>query len=178
MRGCIGINITGQPKKGTYGMDNGLNGNGNNSQHFVISYELLCLLRWLLENDMDKLKKLVSKALSSGLADDIKQFEQIGDVSADPELVEEVQHSIIEFFGMLEILLLETMKEQAVARAIEKKLMTTVDHIDSTLCDDDTVRTSIEKATAKSEMHPKENAQDLLFKELLKRWKPTKNMMN
>ncbi|GMU19642.1 MAG: hypothetical protein AMXMBFR12_08340 [Candidatus Babeliales bacterium] len=89
-----------------------------------------------------------------------------------------MQHSIIEFFGMLEIILLETMKEQAVQRAVEKNLMTTVDHIDATLCDDDTLRTSIEKATAKSELHPSENAQDLLFKELLKRWKPTKNMMN
>lgn len=159
-------------------MDNRFNGNDNNSQHFVISYELLCLLRWLLEYDSDKLKKLVAKALSSGLREDIKQFEQLGDVNADPELVEEVQHSIIEFFGMLEILLLETMKEQSVARAIEKKLMTTMDQIDSTLCDGDTLRTSLEKATAQSELQPKANAQDLLYKELLKRWKPTKNMMN
>ncbi len=157
-------------------MNNGFN--GNNSQHFVISYELLCLLRWLIENDADKLKKLVSKALNSGLMADIKQFEQLGDVNADPELVDEVQHSIIEFFGMLEILLLESIKEQGVQRAIEKKLMTTVDQIDSNLCDDDTLRTSVEKATAKSEQHPKENAQDLLYKELLRRWKPTKNMMN
>lgn len=176
MRECIGITLP-ETKKGTYGMDNRFNGNGNNS-HFVISYELLCLLRWLLEHDMDKLKKLASKALNSGLKEDIKQFEQIGDVNADPELVEEVQHSIIEFFGMLEIILLETMKEQSVQRAIEKKLMTTVDHIDATLCNDDILRTSIEKATAKSEQRPKENAQDLLYKELLKRWKPTKNMMN
>ncbi len=157
-------------------MNNGFN--GNNSQHFVISYELLCLLRWLIENDADKLKKLVSKALNSGLIQDIKQFEQLGDMNADPDLVEEVQHSIIEFFGMLEILLLESIKEQGVQRAIEKKLMTTVDQIDATLCDDDTLRTSVEKATAKSEQHPKENAQDLLYKELLRRWKPTKNMMN
>ena len=56
--------------------------------------------------------------------------------------------------------------------------MPTIDHIDSTICDDATVRSSVEKATAKSEQHPKANAQELLFKELLKRWKPSKNMMN
>lgn len=152
--------------------------NNHNPNQFVISYELLCLLRWLLEHDVERIKKLVAKALASGLRDDIRQFEQLGDVSADPAIIEEVQYSIIEFFSMLEMLLLEVMREQAVQRATEKNLMTTVDHIDSTLCDDATVRSSVEKATAKSEMHPKENAQDLLFKELLKRWKPTKSMMN
>jgi hypothetical protein len=154
------------------------NGNNNNAQQFVISYELLCLLRWLIENDVEKIRKMVSKALASGLKDDIKQFERLGDVNADPVMIEEIQHSIIEFFHMLEILLLESIKEQAVQRAVEKNLMETVDHIDSTICDDATVRSSVEKATAKSELQPKANAQDLLFKELLKRWKPSKNMMN
>lgn len=159
-------------------MNNDSFNNQNNAHQFVISYELLCLLRWLLENDVDKLKKMVSKALATGLREDIRQFEQLGDVNADPAMVEEVQHSIVEFFSMLETLLLESMKEQAVQRAAEKKLMEKIDHIDSTICDDATVRSSIEKATAKSDLHPKENAHDLLYKELLKRWKPTKNMMN
>ena len=121
---------------------------------------------------------MVSKALASGLKEDIKQFEQLGDVNADPEMIEEIQHSIIEFFSMLETLLIESIKEQAAQRAVEKNLMPTVDHIDSKVCDDATVRSSLEKATAKSEMYPQANAQELLFKELLKRWKPTKNMMN
>lgn len=153
--------------------------NGNNqAQQFVISYELLCLLRWLVDNDSDKLKKTIIKALANGLMEDIRQFEHLGDVNANPEMIEEVQHSIIEFFAMLETLLLEAIKEQTVQKAVEKKLMPTIDQIDSALCNDDVVRSSIEKATAKSEMQPKENVQDLLFKELLKRWKPSKNMMN
>lgn len=159
-------------------MNNDSFNNNQNPQQFVISYELLCLLRWLLEHDVDKLKKLVSKALVSGLKNDIKQFEQMGDVSASPELVEEIQHSIIEFFCILETLLLESIKEQAAQRAVEKNLMPTIDHIDSTVCDDEVVRSSMEKATAKSELHPNQNAQSILYKELLKRWKPTKNMMN
>lgn len=154
------------------------NNNNNHAQQFVISYELLCLLRWLLEHDVEKLKKMVFKALATGLKDDIKLFEQLGDVNADPAMIEEVQHSIIEFFSMLETLLLESIKEQAVQKAVEKKLMPTIDHIDSTICNDDIVRSSVEKATEKSELYPKENAQDLLYKELLKRWKPSKNMMN
>lgn len=166
-----------KPRKGTCGMNND-SFNNNSAQQFVISYELLCLLRWLLENDVEKLKKMVSKALATGLKEDIKYFEQLGDVSADPVMVEEVQHSIIEFFSMLEMLLAESIKEQAVQRAVEKNLMPTIDHIDSTICDDATVRSSVEKTVAKSEQHPRENAQNMLYKELLKRWKPSKNTMN
>ena len=82
-------------------MNNDSFNNQNNAHQFVISYELLCLLRWLLENDVEKLKKMVSKALATGLREDIRQFEQLGDVNADPAMVEEVQHSIVEFFSML-----------------------------------------------------------------------------
>jgi hypothetical protein len=66
-----------------------------------------------------------------------------------------------------------------VQKAVEKNLMPAIDHIDATLCDTDTVRTSIEKATAKIEINSKDNPQEILFRELLKRWKPpAKNLMN
>ncbi len=32
---------------------------------FVLSYELLCLLRWLTEHDAEKLKKIIAKAITS-----------------------------------------------------------------------------------------------------------------
>jgi hypothetical protein len=158
--------------------NNTLTNNHNSAHQLVMSYELLCLLRWLLDHDVEKLKKIVSKALVSGLKHDIKQFEQLGDVNANPLMIEEIQYCIIEFFSMLEIILAQSIKEQAVQRAIEKNLMPTIDHIDSTICDTETVRFSMEKATARSEKSPKENAQTILFKEILRNWKPSKNMMN
>src|SRR3972149_2629664 len=97
---------------------------GENSQ-FVLSYELLCLLRWFVDHDADKLKKLITKAIN----------------------------------------------EQAVKKAVEKNLMPAIDQIDSTICDDATVRFSIEKAATKIDHNPMENPKELLFKELLKRWK-------
>ena len=74
---------------------------------------------------------------------------------------------------MLDALIIETMNEQAVQRAMEKNLLPAIDQIDSNECDNATVRFSIEKATSKYEHNPKENPKELLFKELLKRWKPT-----
>ena len=121
---------------------------------------------------------MVSKALASGLKDDIKQFEQLGDVNADPAMIEEIQHSIVEFFSMLEIFYLNLLKNRPCKEQYEKNLMPTIDHIDSTFCDDATVDQAWKKQRQNPNMHPKENAQDLLFKELLKRWKPSKNMMN
>jgi hypothetical protein len=159
------------------------NDSSNNNNQFVISYELLCLLRWLTEHDAERLKKIISRAVVIGLKDELLKMEHFFDKHKKdmPEAehnLEEIQYSIVEFFGLLEALLIESLNEHAVQQAVEKNLMPAIDHIDATVCDNDTVRTSIEKATSKSEWNSKENAQEILFKELLKRWKPQKNVMN
>lgn len=154
--------------------------NNNEFSHdnaqFVLSYELLALLRWLADHDADKIKKIIAKALASGLKDEVNRAREGRN---EEETLEEIQHGIIDFFGLLEVLLHETINEHAVQKAMQKNLMPSIDQIDSTYCDNATVRTSIEKATAKIEHNPKENPKELLFKELLKRWKPAnKNILN
>ena len=142
---------------------------------FVLSYELICLLQWLMDHDAEKLKKIVTKALSTGLQKELlaaKETEQNGSL-------EEIQESIIDFFGMFEALLSESLNEHAVKKAMEKNLFPTIDQIDSTICDNATVRFSVEKATSNIDSNPEENPKDLLFKELLRRWKPDKkNVLN
>jgi hypothetical protein len=143
---------------------------------FTLSYELLCLLRWLIDHDAEKLKKIIKKAISSDqFSQEIKDLD-----NNDPsEQAEDMQHSIIDFFGMLESLLLESLNEQVEKRAREKNLMPSVEQIDSSICDDATVRFSLEKTTNKIDKNPNINAKEQLFKELLKRWKPhKKNMLN
>jgi hypothetical protein len=142
---------------------------------FVLSYELLCLLRWLTDNNEDKLKKIVKKAINSeGLLKEIKQLD-----NHQPNNAEEVQHSIIDFFGMLESILLETLNEQVDKHAREQNLMPAIDQIDAAVCDDATVRFSLEKTASKIDNNPNINAKEQLFKELLKRWKPhKKNILN
>jgi len=148
---------------------------GDNTQ-FVVSYELLSLLRWLADYDAEKLKKIISKAMASGLKDEVNRVRHS---KSEEQTLEEIQHGIIDFFGLLEALLHETMSEQAVQTAMQKNLMPAIDQIDSAICDNATVRMSIEKATAKIEHNPKENPKELLFKEILKRWKPqNKNILN
>ena len=88
--------------------------------------------------------------------------------------------SMLDFFAMLEELLIESLDEQAVENALEKNLMPAIDQIDSSVCDDATVRFSIEKATSKREKNKSpQHLKETLLKELLKRWKPRKkNILN
>ncbi|MCX5922117.1 MAG: hypothetical protein NTX86_02210 [Candidatus Dependentiae bacterium] len=148
----------------------------NDNTQFVLSYELLSLLRWLAEHDAEKLKKLITKALANGLQEDVNRARKNRD---EEQVLEEIQHGMLDFFNLLEILLAEAMDEQTMHKAMQKNLMPAIDQIDATICDDATVRTSIERATAKIEHNSKENPKDILFKELLKRWKPVnKNAFN
>jgi len=134
----------------------------------VISYELLCLLRWLAENEGTRLKRIINKSLTSGLTKQI-QYGQSDVFDSD-----EAQQSIIDFFYMLEHMMLDSLNEQAVKHVLEKNLIPALDHIDSTVCDDAMIRFSVERASSPNTDNSHENPQELFFKEILKRWKPNK----
>ena len=139
-------------------------------KNLTVSYELLYLLQWLLENEPEKLKKLIKSSLSHGLSEQIKNATQKNEASP-----EEMQFSIIDFLVFLESLLHESLYEERLKKILEKKMMPALDNIDSQECDQATVDFSIEKASSKFETHPNENPQEILFQELLKCWKPTKD---
>ena len=147
-----------------------------NSTQILLSYELLCLLQWLATHKTDKIKKMISKALANGLDHELQKKDTISQFN----LTEDIQDGIVDFFAMLESLLLEASEEHAVNKALENNLMPAIGQIDSSICDDATVRSSIEGATSQMQKTD-ENPKELLLKELLKRWKPTnknKNILN
>lgn len=135
-----------------------------------LSYELLYLLKWLVENETQSLKKIITRAVNNGFTphhiDDEQMF--------TPTQPEVVQHSIVEFLDLLDTLLLDALNEKSVKKALQSNIMPSIDKIDSNICDKDTVQTSLERATAKLERQPEANLKELLYKELLKRWKPQK----
>jgi hypothetical protein len=139
---------------------------------FVLSYELLCLLRWLVDNHPNQLQQLITKALSSGLYAQIqKQIHNRTDhqIEQDNEIT---QHSIVDFFSELENILHEQISRMVQYKAQQQDLLSTIDHIDGEACDQDIVRESIEKVTAHNRTTSPADAKELLYKELLKRWKP------
>ena len=154
--------------------DNNFFSNQEQENQFVISYELICLLRWLAEQERPKLKRIMSKALKAGLGAELKDAEH----QAEQFDLEEAQQGIVEFFWMLEDILAEAINDEAVKHALEKNLIPALEHIDSTVCNDAIVRFSAERASTKNNLSGKETTQELFFKEILRRWKPGKKASN
>lgn len=140
----------------------------NHGDQFVLSYELLQLMEWLVEKDEEGLKNLIKKAISNGLDIRLKK-------EKDNSLVaSQAQDNIVNFLTLLEVMLGECTQEHSVEHIMEKAMIPAIDKVDITACDSSTLKSSIEVATSKTENNPKVNVQDVFFKELLKRWKPSK----
>ncbi len=142
----------------------------NNNNQLTISYELLYLMQWLLENEPARLKKLIVQALQKGLKTEIQDAAKRKEFPNN----EELHYSVVDFLALLEDLLQEAISEQTIKRVSERNLMPALNQIDDAECGSDIVKTSVERASLRLENHPQANAQELLFKELLKSWKPTK----
>lgn len=154
-------------------MNNDLFPRENNAQ-FALSYELLHLLRWLEQNDIERLKKIVSRAVAHGLHDDIQRTRSM----VNQNILEEMHHSIINFFDLLDAVLTDSINEHLEKKARQKNLLPTLDHFDSSLIDHEAVRSSIENTTKTLDLHPHINAKEQLCKELLKNWRPIDTPMN
>jgi primosomal protein N' len=138
------------------------------ADQLVLSYELLQLLEWLIENEAESIKKIIKRALSKGLTKKLKSHDAIN--------TNTIQGNVIDFLELMEILLYEANHEVNVSDVIRKNLMPAIDHIDTSNFNAATVESSAAIASTKKEKNPQEDAQELLFKELLKRWKPKKKL--
>lgn len=144
-----------------------------NANRFVISYELLTLLTWIIEHEDKILARLVKKAFNGGLKHHIKGQP----ATSDAQLAEDAQQTIIDFFGILESHMLDVLDEDTAQHAMEKNLLPAIDQIDTMACDTITMRKSIETATHTPEVTTAEQAKEILCKELLRHWKPAKNQL-
>jgi len=144
------------------------------SSQFALSYELLHLLQWLGQRDVPRLKKLIAKAIAQGLHDEIQR--------TDPSYshnIQDMHNNMIDFFELLDELLFDAINQHVDKKARQKNLLPTIDQIDANLCDTETVRSSVEKATQQLDHYPNIDAQEQLYKELLRTWKPIdKNSIN
>lgn len=149
-------------------MNNSENFSSKNNAQLVLSYELLALLRWLVEHNTESLKKIVSHAVASGLQDELQKIEKSQDVAH----LYGLQQGIADFLIIVEALLVDSLNEQLRQKTQYIKLAPALEKIDRTVCDKTTVSFSIEEATLKLRNNPHANPNELLFKELLRRWRP------
>jgi hypothetical protein len=151
------------------------NNNFNESKaQFVLSTELLYLLKWLMENDSGKLHKIISKALGAGLHQEIQQLNKI---ELAEEHFDDMHQNVIEFFVMLESLLAEATRKHVREKAKIQNLLPSADNIDTSVCDRSTVRHSLEKTTSQLDNASPASAQEIFYEEILKQWNPSKKTL-
>ncbi len=145
---------------------------GERDEQFAVSYELLCLLRWMVDHDASRLKKMVSRAVARGLKEKIVKIR----CHNDDDAYQCAHDDMVEFFCALEAMLAETIEEQSAQRVCERHSLPALEHIDTSVCDERLVQTSLEKASPAMTNESREARQDLLLREILKEWKPKKKM--
>jgi len=142
----------------------GMNVNFNqfDDNQFTISPELLTVMARIVDDHPQELQALIQKAQRS-----------LG--AGHKTLDEDYAHdSIIDFLSLMELFAYQAKNEVEVDTHLAKQMMPAIDHIDGIACDHETVASSVEHASEQKNKHPHINAQELLYKELLRRWKPAK----
>ncbi len=141
------------------------------TNQLTLSYELLCLLQWLVEHESEALKNLIARAFNKGLKNVLKD---VNNTAPDFISAEDMHYNVIDFLGLMEELLNEIKNEQRMKTILRKKLMPAIDHIDAKVLDFDMVQSSVEQASLAFENNPEQNPQELLLQTLLKSWNPSK----
>jgi hypothetical protein len=154
--------------------DNNSTFNHTSEGQVLLTYELLFLLQWLMENEAEALKKIIVRSLKTGFNDpDFRNHEVVEMHVTDPS----IHQCLVDFLGLLDALLIEANTELSMQKNVERNLIPALNHIDSTICDDETVQGSLKKASTQIHHHPEENPQEILLRELLRRWKPDKKSL-
>ncbi|HLB40892.1 MAG TPA: hypothetical protein VJJ83_03810 [Candidatus Babeliales bacterium] len=140
-------------------------------EQIVLSYELLQLMEWLLKYDLEGLKKLIAKNLKRGLAKNIALTRTVDSV----DLPEADSAVVANFISLLEILLVETHAEMEQQQLFDHDLPELA-QVDLSNCSLAVLQDSAESALSRKEQNPQANTRELLYKELLRRWKPSKQL--
>jgi len=141
-----------------------------NDDQFVVSYELLYILQWLLIYEQEAFTKLIHKSFIQGsqaTSNDTNVYEK-GEES------EYLQHSVVDFFSFLEKEVENISDAEAMKHILQRNLLKTLDHIDPKIFDPAIIKESM--LTAAEKVHPERNhhAKDIFLKQLLKNWHPKK----
>ncbi len=139
-------------------------------EQFVISYELLYVLHWLLKYEKTELSNLITQAFIKGYEDKLKQQ----DLYAQIQHTDDMQHSIVNFFNFLEQHIATMNDTQTQKTIIHKNILKALDQIDPKRFDYDTIKSTVMATADKIRPKNQDDAKDLFFKELLKQWNPKK----
>lgn len=140
-----------------------------NDDQFILSYELLYILQWLMTYEKEAFTQLIHKSFIQGSQDtDHEAYDQF-------EEHEYLQNSIIDFFSFLEKEVQTIAESESLKHIMQKNLLQTLDHIDPKIFDPAIIKESMMVTAEKVHLTGKRQVKDLFLKELLKKWHPKKD---
>ena len=144
------------------------------NDQFVISYELLHLLHWIIKYQPNLLKDLITKSFLQGIEDSLEQNKGM---YAQLTSSEDMHNSIVDFLNFAETHIAEITDSAAVKQVMNKSMMPVMNRLDGQSVDYETVKSSFLSAVEKGKINDDTHAsQEYFFKELLKQWKPDKKV--
>ena len=145
------------------------------NNHLIVSYELLQLLRWIITTEPEALKIIMHHAMQDGFMEQITRARSSQEFQQSNE---ELQQTVIEFFDLLETELQEAaMNSNGEVQSVQTVLSPALEHVDSILCDEETLAVSVAQASSKLNSHTPQQAKEMLCKELLKNWRPRNHLL-
>ena len=141
-----------------------------NDDQFIVSYELLYILQWLMTYEKEAFTHLVHKAFAQG-----SQATQNLEVVNQTEEAEYLQNSVIDFFSFLEEEVEQACENESMKHIMQQNLLKTLDHIDPKLFDPAIIKASMVATAEKVRPQHNHQAKDYFLKQLLKKWTPKKD---
>ena len=167
------------------------------SAQISLSFELVSLLNWLLRHEKTMLNTMVKHALERGFAEELEKIDP-STANADSE---ELYNTVLDFLDHLEHTVIKNLETVNVDNKTKDAIMPTLQKLEGDNLDQKTLWLSMQQTKARilkaqqtrtqkvtAENNPRQEtkvieqtqqANEILFEQLLKNWKPTnKETMN
>ncbi len=163
-----------------------------NNNNISLSLELICLMSWLLKNEKQGLNTLIKHAVQHGFSEELEKVESL-DYS---KVSEQLYATILDFLVLLEQILMKNLETISLDTTTKDAILPALEQMDLDSLDDRTIWLSMQQTKDKLHKHHNHNhkhknhdpaeekptkqasheqAKKILFEQLIKNWKPTKN---
>ncbi|HBS48514.1 TPA: hypothetical protein DEO28_01270 [Candidatus Dependentiae bacterium] len=151
------------------------------SSSLLLSFELIYLIDWLLNNERTKVKLLIKNAVDKGLGNELRGM--------DPKIAairnDELQLSFLDFLDFLEDTLNETLKTDLQKNLnLKENISSELKKLNISNVDSKTLWVSINQAELEvlkklnKGLEDKVDSKEILLEKILKNWHPTKDQIN
>lgn len=147
-------------------------------------------MSWLLKNEKQGLNTLIKHAVQHGFSEELEKVESLDHTKVS----EQLYTTILDFLVLLEQILMKNLETISLDTTTKDAILPALEKIDLDSLDDRTIWLSMQQTKDKLHKHnnhslkhkhnteekttkqaSNEQAKKILFEQLIKNWKPTKN---